>query len=101
MSDTFKTTLTINNLPIDLNEFAHQFITRIVICAVSMLKGGEDVQTLSYSLAGSKTELRINGQQVPLTPFPKAALNGAITGMVSSLRGVNKIENVTIEIEAA
>lgn len=39
MPAKYETVLKVNDVQIDLNEFAHQFITRIVICAVSMLKG--------------------------------------------------------------
>jgi hypothetical protein len=101
MPDKFKTQLTVNDMPVELNEFAHQFITNIVICAVSILKGGEDVKTLNYSIVGSKIDLVINDKRIPLTPFPKAAVTGTITGMVSSLRGVNKIDNLILEIKAA
>jgi hypothetical protein len=97
----FKTKLTINSNPVPLNEFAHMYVTRIVICAVSMFKGGENVKELYYSIKGQDSELVINDKPVILGLFTKPALFGTVTGMVSSLRDVNKIETLKIEIKAA
>ena len=99
MNKAFETRLLVNNLPIDLNEFAHQYVTSIVICAVSTLKGGENVETLVYNMDGAQTGLTINGLPVPLSPFPRDALQGTFSGMASSLRGVNKIDSLRIEME--
>jgi hypothetical protein len=101
MAINFKTKLTINASPVDLNEFAHGYVTRIVICAVSMFKGGENVQDLLYTIEGRESRLVINGKEVILGSFTRPALFGTVTGMVSSLRGVNKVDSLQIEIKAA
>jgi hypothetical protein len=100
MAVNFKTKLTINSNPVDLNEFAHNYVTRIVLCAVSMFKGGENVKELYYSIKGQESELVINDIPVVLGSFTKPALFGTVTGMVSSLRGVNKVDTLKIEIKA-
>jgi hypothetical protein len=100
MATNYQTKLTINSAPVDLNEFAHGYVTRIVICAVSMFKGGENVEDLLYTIHGKISKLVINGQDVILSPFPNDALFGTITGMVSSLRGVNKLDTLKIEIKS-
>ena len=99
MASDLKTSISVNNSPVDLNEFAHTYITRIVLCAVSMLKGGQDVKSLSYDLSGDKVSLIINNADIPLSPFPRAALIGTFSGMVSSLRGIDKIERLQIEMK--
>jgi hypothetical protein len=96
----FQTKLTINSNPIDLNEFAHGYVTRIVICAVSMFKGGENVNDLLYTIEGKESKLVINGKHVILSPFPNGALFGTVTGMVSALREVNKVNTLRLEIAA-
>jgi hypothetical protein len=101
MATNYQTKLTINSVPVDLNEFAHGYFTRIVICAVSMFKGGENVQDLLYTIDGKKSKLVINGKAVILSPFPNAALFGTVTGMASSLRGVNTVDTLKIEIKTA
>lgn len=93
-----ETSLFVNNTPIELNEFAHQYIAQIVLCAVSMLKGGNDVKTLVYSLDGNVSSLTINNLSVPLSAFPRDALRGTFSGMASSLRGVDKVNSLRIEM---
>jgi hypothetical protein len=100
MDVNFKTNLTVNAVNVDLNEFAHGFVTNIVICAVSMLKGGEDVKSLFFTLENHKPNLVINGKTIPLSSFPRDALVGTITGMVSTLKGITHIESISITIKA-
>jgi hypothetical protein len=95
----FQTKLTINSKSIDLNEFAHGYITGMVICAVSMFRGGEDVKELVYDIEGKKSNLVINGKQVILSQFPNDAFWGTVTGMVSALRGGNKVDTLKLEIQ--
>jgi hypothetical protein len=101
MAANYQTKLIINSAPVDLNEFAHEYITRVVICAVSMFKGGENVKDLLYTIEGKESKLVINGKEVILSPFPNEALFGTVTGMASSLRGVNTVDTLKIEIKTA
>ncbi len=94
-----KTELMVNDQRIDLNEFAHGYVTNIVLCAVSMLKGGENVKTLVFKLEKHLPKLTINENTIPLSPFPRDALVGTFTGMVSSLKGVNRIDNLQIVVK--
>jgi hypothetical protein len=98
MDAAFETSLFVNNIKIELNEFAHGYVTQIVLCAVSLLKGGKDVKTLVYSLDGNSSSLTINNLSVPLSPFPRDALRGTFSGMASSLRGVDKVNSLRIEM---
>ena len=99
MAANWATKLEVNENPIDLNEFAHQYVTRIVISAVSLLKGGENVKSLVFTIEDHKPKLVINEKVIPLSPFPRDALTGTFTGMVASLKGVNKIDRLRIEIK--
>jgi hypothetical protein len=99
MPANLETRLMVNELPVELNEFAHGFITNIVVCAASMLKGGQEIQTLSFALVSDKPSLIVNDKVVPLSPFPRDALRGTFRGMVSSLRGVDKIDSIRIEMK--
>jgi len=99
MQAKLETKLVVNGIPIELNEVAHKFLTNIMICAVSMLKGGNNVTTLDYSLDGDQVSLIINDQIIPLSPFPRDAVKGTISGMVSSLKGVHKIDSLQVKIQ--
>lgn len=100
MENNYQTFLTVNSQSVPLNEFAHGYVTRIVLCAVSMFKGGENVKELHYTIDDKKTELIINDQPVILGHFTHDALFGTVTGMVSSLRDVNKVETLQLDIKA-
>jgi hypothetical protein len=99
MDSVYETRLLVNAADIDLNEFAHQYLTKIVLCAVSMLKGGTDVKELVYTLEGGKTGLNINSAAIPLSPFPRDALRETFKGVALSLRGVDKIDSLKIEMK--
>jgi hypothetical protein len=100
MNSQLVTKLFVNGEAINLNEFAHQYLTKVIICAVSMLKGGDNVKTLDFTFDGKKPVLVINDKTIPLSPFPKQALVGTITGLVSSLRGVHTIKSIRIIMES-
>jgi len=99
MTPVLSTRIFVNNENVSLNEFAHSYMTKIVICAVSLLKGGQNVEKLSFLLENKAASLTINDRNVPLSPFPHAALIGTFSGMVSSLRGIDKIDKLNIEIK--
>jgi len=92
--------LEINNVSVELNPFAEQFLTRTVVGAVSSLKGAENIQDLELYLEQGDVKLVVNGNELPLTPFPKEIIANTITGLVSSLKGVGKIDSLKITVKA-
>ncbi|MFO8109934.1 MAG: molybdopterin-guanine dinucleotide biosynthesis protein B [Thermoplasmata archaeon] len=57
---------------------------------------GKDV----HCTVESNVVLEIQGKRVPLGPFPSEMLKGGITGMLSSLKGVESLENVVIKLNS-
>jgi len=92
--------LEINNVSTKLNPFVEQFLTRIVVGAVSCLKGAEDIGDLEFYLERGDVQLVVNGNEIPLTPFPRDVITNTIIGLVSSLKGVGKIDSLKINISA-
>ena len=92
-------TLTVNDSPIELNEFAEQYLVNVVIGAVSTLRGFEVVYSMDISLKGEEVRVILNGNELSLTPFPNDIIAGTLTGMVSSLRGVDRIVSLRIELQ--
>jgi len=90
--------LEVNNVSIELNPFAEQFLTRIVVGAVSCLKGAENIRDLELYLERGDVKLVVNGNELPLTPFPTDIINNTITGLVSSLKGVDKIDSLRVTV---
>jgi hypothetical protein len=64
------------------------------------LKGAENIRNLGLYLERGDVKLIINGNELPLTPFPTDIITNTITGLVSSLKGVDKIDNLKISVKA-
>jgi hypothetical protein len=64
------------------------------------LKGAENIRNLGLYLERGDVKLIINGNELPLTPFPTDIINNTITGLVSSLKGVDKIDSLKISVKA-
>jgi len=90
--------LEVNNVSVELNPFAEQFLARTLVGAVSSLKGAENIRDLELYLERGDIKLVVNGNELPLTPFPKDIITNTITGLVSSLKGISKIESLKINI---
>jgi len=100
MEKNLKAELEINNVSIELNPFAEGFLARIVVGAVSSLRGAENIRDLELCLEGGDVNIVVNGKELPLTPFPREVITNTITGLVSSLKGISKIESLKVNIKA-
>jgi hypothetical protein len=100
MDKNFRAGLEVNNVSVQLNAFAEQFLARTIVGAVSSLKGTEDIRELELYLAEGDIRLVLNGHELPLTPFPEEIIKNTITGLVSSLKGVGKIGSLKITVKA-
>ena len=47
----------------------------------------------------SDVSIKVNGKSVPLAEFPEEFISNTIIGMISSLKGVDEIKNVNINIQ--
>jgi molybdopterin-guanine dinucleotide biosynthesis adapter protein len=43
--------------------------------------------------------IRVNGKDVPLTEFPKRIISNVVVSLVESLKGVNDVRSVTLELQ--
>jgi len=50
------------------------------------------------ALGNETVELRINGEVVPLTEFPREFLRGTVIGAVGALKGVGEVETLQLRI---
>jgi len=100
MKESFKTTLWVNNVTVELNPFVEEFLARTVAGAVSALKGAEDIRSLELHLEQGHIKIIVNGNELLLTPFPNDIIANTLTGLVSSLKGVDKIESLKINMNA-
>jgi hypothetical protein len=100
MDKNLKAELAVNNIPVELNPFVYEFLTRTVLGAVSSLKGAGNIKDLELYLERDDVEIVVNGDELPLTPFPKEIITNTIIGLVSPLKGVDKVDNLKINIRA-
>jgi len=70
MEKNLKSELEVNNVSVELNPFVEEFLTRTVVGAVSSLKGAESIRDLELYLEGGDVKLVVDGNELPLTPFP-------------------------------
>ena len=99
MEKNLEAELAVNNVSMELNAFAEQFLARTVFGAVSSLRGAESIRDLELYLERGEIRAVVNGNEIPITPFPRDIITGTITGMVSSLKGVGKINSVKINLK--
>ncbi len=83
-----KIILTVNNLPIELIEFPQEFLALTLKAAVSSLKKVGEVKELELSFNNGKTTIMVNGDKIPLGPFPANLIAGTFSGLVSAFKGV-------------
>jgi hypothetical protein len=93
----FHAELQVNKQPVELNRFAEHFLVNVTICAVSSLKGAEEINTLEVHYEGISLTIGVNGKTLPLSEFPHRVITSTLKGLISSLKGIEKIESFTIK----
>jgi hypothetical protein len=100
MKESFRAELKVNGISVDINAFVEEFLARVIVGAVSSLKGVEDIKSLQVHQKKGNVEMTVNGKDIPLTPFPNDIISNTLVGMVSSLRGIDDIEDIYVSVEA-
>lgn len=100
MKESFRAKLKVNGISVEINHFVEEFLARIIVGAVSSLKGMEDIKSLQVHQKKGNVEITVNGKDIPLTPFPNDIISNILVGIVSSLREVDDIDSIDISVEA-
>ncbi len=99
MEASLSAELTVNNTPVELNQFTEQFLAGTVVGGVSSLRGAESIREIDLRLERGDVTVVVNGNQLPVTPFPGEIITNTITGLVSTLKGVGNTESIRIYVE--
>ncbi len=91
--------LSVNDMPIELDYFVQGFIDHTVGGVVAALKGTGEIKSLDLSIEGDEVTVNLNGALVPTNLFANKIIRNTIAGIVSSLRGVSDIDKVNISIK--
>ncbi len=99
MEASLSAKLKVNDTPVELNQFTEQFLAGTVIGGVSSLRGADSIRDIELRLERGDVTVVVNGNQLPITPLPGEIITNTITGLVSTLKGVGKIESLRIYVE--
>jgi hypothetical protein len=96
---TKKTTLSVNNVPITLDFFVHEYLEKVVGGIIASLNDTGDIESLELSIDNSgEIKIHLNDADVPLKEFPVQIIRSTIEGLVTPLKGVEGVIN-TVEIK--
>jgi len=65
---------------------------------LAALQGTGEIESLDDFIEGDKVTINLNNAVVSINPFVNKIIQNTIVGMVSSLKGVSKINKMTISI---
>jgi hypothetical protein len=93
-----KVKLTVNNNPIELDFFVHEYIEKVVGGIVASLNDTGEIENLELTIDNSgQVSIHLNEADVPLKEFPVQIIKSTIDGILVPLRGVEGSIN-TVEI---
>lgn len=95
---TRQISLSVNDVPIEIDYFVQGFIDHIMGGILVSLEGTEEIKTLDVSIEGDEVRINLNGAVVPINPFVNKIIRNTVAGMVSSLKGVSEINSMRISI---
>jgi hypothetical protein len=95
---TRRITLSVNDVPVEIDYFVQGFIDHTVGGMVSALERAGEIKHLVVSLEGEKIAIILNDTVVSINRFANDIIRNTIIGMVSSLKEVNEINKLTITI---
>ena len=95
---TKQVSLSVNDVPIELDYFVQGFIDHPTGGMISALEGTGEIKNLDVSIEGDKVPINLNNTLVPLNSFANKIIRNTIVGMVSPLKGVAAINRMKIRI---
>jgi hypothetical protein len=84
----YEISLSANDAPIKLSGFPKDFLINVTLGAASSLKGVNEIETLELTLRFGKVKMAVNGNPIPLVPFPTLIIGRTLIAIVSTLKGV-------------
>jgi hypothetical protein len=96
---TRRVSLSVNNVPINLDYFVENYIDHVVGGIIASLKDTGAIKNLELDIDNTgQVKITLNGADVPLGYFPVQIIRNTMAGMVSMLKGVDKEMN-TLELK--
>jgi len=87
---TRQVSLSVNDVPINLDYFVHSYIDHVVGGIVASLHDTGEIERLELSLDNEgQVSIKLNGADVSLKEFPNDIIKSTILGMAAPLKGVD------------
>ena len=98
---TKQISLSVNDMPIDLDFFVEGYIYHVVGGILASLKDTGEIENLELALdnAGQVT-INLNNSDIPIKYFPNEIIKSTIMGMVTPLKGVGEVDRLQLNIKA-
>ena len=93
---TVKLSLIVNDALIETDYFVEEFIDHIVSGMIEALEDTSEIKDLDLAIEGDNVTINLNGAVVPLNTFASKIVRSTIIGTVSTLKGVNDIEKLSL-----
>jgi len=89
-----KVSLSINDMPINLDYFVENYLDHVVGGIISSLRDTGEINTLELAIDNEgQVTITLNGADVPLKYFPVEIIKSTIEGIISPLKGVDSAVN--------
>ena len=93
-----KVELSVNYVPVNIEDFVQQFIESVITGILGALKGYREAQEIRLSIDGDVVDIKLDSDVIQLNPFVSTFVRNTVIGMVSSLKDVEQIERLEIII---
>ena len=92
--------LTVNNMPINLDYFVTEYIDSVVGGIIASLHDTGEIDNLELSIDNEgQVSISLNNGDIPLKYFPNDIIKSTVLGMVAPLKGVDAaVDNLAITI---
>jgi hypothetical protein len=96
---TRQVSLLVNDGPIELDYFVHEYIEHVVGGILASLRDTGEIESLQLNIDDEgQVTINLNNADVPIKYFPNKIIRSTILGMVSPLRGVGEVNRLEINI---
>jgi sulfur carrier protein ThiS len=97
---TSQISLSVNDVPIQLDYFVHGYVDHVIGGIVASLKDTRGIESLQLSIDNEgRVTINLNGSVVPISYFPNKIIRSTILGMVSTLKGVGEVDRLEMTID--
>ena len=96
---TRQISLSVNDVPIELDYFVQEYIDHVVGGIMASLKDTGEIESLQLNIDNEgQVIINLNDADVPLKYFPNDIIKSTILGMVAPLKGVSEVDRLEITI---